>query len=141
MSYAMQLHPRWTDHNGEFWQNVVHWRRELQTIPVFLPQELYEQYEKAKVNDTGRWAPQVGRCPIATGEEQRAITSSSGKIELGQNRNGPQLWMCLVVKVKSNAGKEQYYIESGMLGPWVKNLLWSRRRRQEWTSTSWESVH
>ena len=50
----------------------------------------------------------------ATEEEQKA--NSSRKIELGQNRNGSKLWMCLVVKVKSNARKEQYYIESGTLG-------------------------
>ena len=34
-------------HNGEFWQNVVLWRREWQTTSLFLPWEPYEQYEKA----------------------------------------------------------------------------------------------
>ena len=38
---------RRTGHGGEFWQNVVHWRREWQTTSVFLPWELHEQYEKA----------------------------------------------------------------------------------------------
>ena len=33
----------------EFWQNMVHWRRELQTTSVFLPWEPHEQYEKAKI--------------------------------------------------------------------------------------------
>ena len=33
---------------GEFWQNVVHWRREWQTTSVFLPWEPHEQYAKAK---------------------------------------------------------------------------------------------
>ena len=47
----------------EIWQNMAYWRRELQTMPVFLPQEPYEQYEKAKLNDTVRWTLQVGRCP------------------------------------------------------------------------------
>ena len=32
----------------EFWQNVVHWRREVQTASVFLPWESHEQYKKAK---------------------------------------------------------------------------------------------
>ena len=35
-------------HGREFWQNVVHWRREWQTTSVFLPWEPHEQYEKAK---------------------------------------------------------------------------------------------
>ena len=40
--------PRWMDHGGKFWQNVVHWRSEWQTISVFLPWNPHEQYEKAK---------------------------------------------------------------------------------------------
>ena len=32
-------------HGREFWQNVVHWRREWQTTSVFLPWEPHEQYE------------------------------------------------------------------------------------------------
>ena len=32
------------------WQNVVHWRRERQTTPAFLPWEPHEQYEKTKIN-------------------------------------------------------------------------------------------
>ena len=39
---------RRTDHGGEFWQNMVHWRREWQNTSVFLPWEPHEQYEKAK---------------------------------------------------------------------------------------------
>ena len=31
---------------------------------VFLPWEPHEQYEKAKRQDSERWTPQVGRCPI-----------------------------------------------------------------------------
>ena len=33
---------------------VVHWRREWQTTPVFLQQEHHEQQRKAKTTDTGR---------------------------------------------------------------------------------------
>ena len=40
----------------------------------------------------------------ATGEVQRAIANSSRK-QLGQSRNKAQLWMFLVMKVKSNAVK------------------------------------
>ena len=64
MSRAMQDHPRWTSHSGEFWKKVVHWRRKWQPTPVFLPQESHEQYEEAKIYDTGRWALLVGKCPI-----------------------------------------------------------------------------
>ena len=51
-------------HGEEFWQNVVHWRRERQTTSVFLPWEPHEQYEKAKRYDTEKWTPKDGRSPI-----------------------------------------------------------------------------
>ena len=57
-------HPRRTGHGGEFWQNKVYWRRERQTTLAFLPWEPHENHEKAKREDTERWTPQVGRCPI-----------------------------------------------------------------------------
>ena len=42
----------------------------------------------------------------ATGEELRAITNSSRQNEVaGLKWNDVQLWMCLVVKIKSNAVK------------------------------------
>ena len=42
----------------------------------------------------------------ATGEEQKAIKNSSNKNEAaGPNANSIQVWMCLVVKVKSSAVK------------------------------------
>ena len=36
---------------------------------------------------------------------------------LGQRRNDAQLWMCLVVKVESDAVKNNIAKEYGMLGP------------------------
>ena len=48
MSHALLGHPRRTGFGGEFWENVVHWRREWQTTSVLLPWEPHEQYEKAK---------------------------------------------------------------------------------------------
>ena len=48
------------------------------------------------------------RSEYATEEERRSITNSSRKNEvkrLGQTGNDTQLWMCLVVKVKFDAVK------------------------------------
>ena len=53
-----------SEYHFSMWQNVVHWRREWQTISVFLPWKSREQYEKAKRYDTERWTPQISRCPI-----------------------------------------------------------------------------
>ena len=51
--------------------------------------------------------PRLEGVHCATREEQRAITSSSSKKEMTgpEKRNDAQLWMCLVVKVKSDALK------------------------------------
>ena len=37
--------------------------------------------------------------------------------QLGQSRNDAQLWMCVVMKVKSDAAKSSIAQESEMLGP------------------------
>ena len=55
MSHGVQGHPRQTGHNGEFWQNMFHWRRKWQTNPAFLPQESYEQCEKARPGITTKF--------------------------------------------------------------------------------------
>ena len=39
---------------------------------------------------------------------------------LDQSRNNAQLWMCLVVKVKSNAVKNNIAEKPGMLGPGIR---------------------
>jgi len=51
----------------------------------------------------------------ATGEEMGEIAPERMK-RLGQNGNDTQHWMCLLVKVKSNAVKNNIALEPGMLG-------------------------
>ena len=77
MSYAVQGHPRWMGHSEEFWQNMGRWSGEWQTIPVFLPWEPQEQYEKAKDMTREDEVPRLVGVQYATGEEWRAITNSS----------------------------------------------------------------
>ena len=84
----------------------------MESTPVFLPGELHEQNENGKRYDAVRWAhhphpPRLESVQYVTGEEWRAITNSSSKNEA----TGPKLkrrldvWMCLVLKVKSDAIK------------------------------------
>ena len=62
----------------------------------------------------------------STGEKQREIVNSSKKDEAkGQSRSDTQLWMCLMLKVKINAVKNNIAYELGMLGLWIKiNWMW-----------------
>ena len=46
--------------------------------------------------------------------------------QLDQSRNDAQLWMSLVMKVKSDAATNSIASEPGMLGPRIKdNWMWS----------------
>ena len=51
----------------------------------------------------------------AAGEERR--NSSRGMKRLSQSGNDIQLWMCLVMEVKSSAVKNNIAYESGVLSP------------------------
>ena len=95
----------WTGHGGECCQNVVHWRRKRQATSLSLPSEPHEQYEKVKIQDTERWTPQVGRCPMlleSTGE----ITPERMK-RWSQSKNTTQLRMWLVMDGKVQCCGEQ----------------------------------
>ena len=70
----------------------------------------------------------------ATGEEWR--NNSERMKSWRQSKNDVQLWMSLVVEVKSNTVKNNIAKEPEMLGPWIKvNWKWSNRRWQKWTLT------
>ena len=45
------------------------------------------------------------------------MVAPEGMKRLSQSRNNTQLWICLVVRVKSNAIKNNIAQELGMLGP------------------------
>ena len=95
--------PKKKSHGGKLWQNMIYWRREWQTTSVFLPQELHEQYEKAKrynwkMSPLGRYMSNMLL------QKSRKIAPERMK-RLGQSRNDAKFWMCLVVKVKSDAVK------------------------------------
>ena len=75
----MQGHPRWKGHSGEFWQNVVHWRREWQTTPVFLLDSMKSMNSMKRQKDMTPEdePPRLEGVQYATAEEQRAITNCS----------------------------------------------------------------
>ena len=59
-------------------------------------------------------APQVFRCPIYYwGKAEKQLQK---EWKMGQNGNDTQLWICLVVKVKCDAIKNDIAQEPGMLG-------------------------
>ena len=95
---------------------MVHWRREWQTTPVFLPLEPHEQHEKAKRYDTPRGdePPRSESVQYTTGEEQRAITNSSRKNEAA----GPKWKQCSAVDVSGGKSKVRCCKEQYHIGTW-----------------------
>ena len=93
-------------HGREFWQNVVHWRREGQTTSAFLLWEPHEQYEKAKRCDAERWTPRSAGAQYAPGEEWRNNSRKNEGMEpkwkqhpvVDVTGDGSEVWCC----------KEQY---------------------------------
>ena len=75
--------------------------------PVLLPWEPHEQYEKAKRYDTGKWAPPGQKVSNMLLEKSRwhLLITPDRMMQLGQSKNNTQLWICLMVKVKSDAIK------------------------------------
>ena len=115
MSHAIQGHARWMGHSEEFWQNVVHWRKERQTTPEFLLWEPNEQYEKANRFDTGRWTLHRSEgVQCVTGQEQRAITNSYRKNEKVKPK---QKWHS-VVNMSGGESKVWSCKEQYCIGTW-----------------------
>ena len=75
----------------KFWQNVVQWRSKWQPTPVLLSEEPHGYYEKKKDATPEDECPRSEGAQYATGEERRAITSSSKKNEASGTR---QEWHC-----------------------------------------------
>ena len=86
---------------------MVHWRRKWQPPPVFLPGEPHDLYEKAKRYDPQKMShPGQKVSNMLLGKSRGQLPIAPERIKhLGQSKNNAQLWMCLVVKVKSDVVK------------------------------------
>ena len=73
---------------------------------VFLPREPQNYMKRQKDMTPEDEPPRSEGVHHATGEERRTVTNSSRRKEAsGQSGNDAQLWMCLVMKIKSDAVK------------------------------------
>ena len=94
MSPATLGLPGQLGHGQEFWQNVVHWRREWQTTSVFLLQEPHEQYEKQQDTIAEDEPSRLVAVQYGTGKEGR--NSSRENDEAGPKQKQHSMVMCLV---------------------------------------------
>ena len=139
MSHAMQGHAKRMGHSEEFWQNVVHLNgnvKPLQYSCIKDPMNSIKRQKDMKLEDKRPPAPNrawnMSNMLLEKKGGNYSLTPESAK-QLGQSRNDAQLWMFLVMKVRSNAIKTILHNKPQILGSWVKvNRMWSSRRWQEW---------
>ena len=85
LSRAMYGHTRWIVHSGEFWQNVVHWRRDgkpLQHSCLENPMNSLKRQKDITLKDE---LPRSVGAQYATGEQWRNNSKKTKEMELKQN--------------------------------------------------------
>ena len=85
---------------AEFWETVIHWRREWQTTPVYLPWEPHELYKKSKDMTPKDETPRSEGVQYATGEGQKRTISPRMN-----EAAGPKWIQCSVVDVSGDENK------------------------------------
>ena len=100
-------------HNWEFWQNMVHWRREQQTTSDSCLENTMNSMKRQKDTTLKDELPRSVGAQNATGDQWR--NNSRKNEETEPSKNNTQLWMWLVMEAKSNAVKSNITWEPGML--------------------------
>ena len=98
-------------HGGEFWQNVVHWRREWQTTSAFLLENPMYNMKREKDTTLKDELPRLVGAQYATGEEWR---NNSRKNEEAD----PKQKQCPVVDVTGDGSKVWCCKEQYCIGTW-----------------------
>ena len=98
-------------HGGEFWQNVVHQRREWQTTSVFLPWEPHEQYERQKDRILQDELPRSIGAQYATGGQWRNNFRKNEGTE-SKHKQHP------IVDVTGDGSKVWCYRQQYCIGTW-----------------------
>ena len=97
---------------GEFWQNMVHWRREWQNTLVFLPWEPHEHMKRQKDKTLKvEIHRSVGALQYAAGEEWTNISRKNEETESRQKQHP-------VVGVTGDGSKVQCCKEQYCIGTW-----------------------
>ena len=100
------------------WVRKIPWRRKWQPTAVLFVWKIPWTEEPGGLQSTGSQRVWVISLSHATEKEQGAITDSSSKNEVaGPKQTQCSVVMCLVVKVKSDAVKNNIAQKPGMLGP------------------------
>ena len=104
---------RWTGHGGEFWQNVVHWRREWQTLQdSCLENRMNSMKRQKKKNRTLKYElPRFAGAQYATGDQWRNNSRKNEEKE-------PKQKQCPAVDVTGDGSKVRCCKQQYCMGTW-----------------------
>ena len=109
LSYSMKLWAMWyratqdgMGNGGEFWKNVVHWRREWQTASYSCHENSMNSMKRQNDMTLKDELPRLVGAQYATGEEWRNSSRKNEKAE-------PKWTQCPVVGVTVDGSKVQCY--------------------------------
>ena len=83
-------------HGGEFWKNVVHWRKECQTTYIFMPWEPHESMKRQKVITLKDELPRSVGAQYTTGDQCR--NNFRKNEEMTPKKKQHPLWMWMVME-------------------------------------------
>ena len=98
-------------HGGEFWQNMVHWRRKWQTTSSFLLGNPMSSMKRQKDMTLNVPCPRLGRVQYATERDQRNSSRRNKEAE-------PKQKQCPVVDMCGDECKVWYCKEQYCIGTW-----------------------
>ena len=101
--WAMPCRDTQDGHGGEFWQNVVHWRREWHTTSVFLPWKPMNSMKRQKDKTLKDELPRSVGAKYAIGDQWRNNIRKNADMEPKQKQypvvdvkkgDGSKIWCC-----------------------------------------------
>ena len=105
----------------------MHWRKDGKTFQYSCHKNCMNSIKRQK-DRIPEYKPSSQESDTLLGKRAGQLLIAPERMKcLGQIRNDAQLWMFLMVKVKSYAVKNNIASERGILGPWIK-VKWSSRR-------------
>ena len=111
LGHAVWGHPRWMGHGGEVWQNVVHWRREWQTIQYSCLENPMNSIKRQKDRTLKEELPRLVGAQYAPADQWRNNSRKNEEMEPKQKQHP-------VVDVTGDGSKVRCCKEQYCIGTW-----------------------
>ena len=153
MSHTVQGHPRWKGHGGEFWQNVVYWRRNDKPLQYSCLENPMNSMERQKDSTLKDELPRLVAIQYATGNSLEKTLMLGEILKAGREGDdkGWDVWMASLTErtwVWVSSGSWWWTGKLGVLQPmglqrvrrdWVTELNWTEHTLLEEVLSKYQS--